>query len=63
MEKKYDKEIKQLELNARLKAQENSEFTIQAEILKLTRRIEELEATKINLAEAVAETKRQIAEA
>lgn len=59
---RYNKEIKQLELQGRLKAQENSRFTIEAEILKLTGRIEDMKDTLLSLDKAIAESKQLIAE-
>lgn len=62
MIKKYEAEIKELELRARLNAQQNSQFTLRAEKLKLQRRIEDIEKTDATLEEAIAETKRQLGE-
>lgn len=60
MAKKYSDEIKKLELQARLSAQNNSRFQLQAEIFKLKDRMSEAEDTIAGLDLAIEQTKKEL---
>jgi hypothetical protein len=63
MAKKYEAEIKELEMRARLNAQENSRYNLKAEKLKLLGRVEDIDKTISDLDTAIAETKVALGEA